>query len=177
MAPWVRRVSGGGNARLVGTPVGTSDESLALPPALRERQSRAPPPRRPRSGFWRASGRPPACSSQPPQVVACDCGERFGLSARNIREHRRQGTTPRCRRCRYGSDRTPKPTDAMRRWWLARYSLDRSASSPPGCGQRMRGRPKAPLCHVADVVPTRAEESTRVVAPSANRAGEQERRR
>ena len=45
------------------------------------------------------------------------------LSARRARDHRKNGTTPKCTRCFYG----PPPiqvTEAMRRYWASRFTLD-----------------------------------------------------
>ncbi len=56
-------------------------------------------------------------------MVCADCGDSYELSARNTRLHQRNGTTPKCSRCRYGA-KPPRVTEAMRRWWLDRYSLD-----------------------------------------------------
>ena len=59
----------------------------------------------------------------PVALRCCECGTGLELSARNAREHRRKGTLPRCRRCRYPSS-SPKPSVAMRRWWLERFSQE-----------------------------------------------------
>jgi hypothetical protein len=57
-------------------------------------------------------------------LVRCgDCGGDFELSARRARDHRKAGTTPRCRRCRLPGT-APKPTEADRRYWLDRFTLD-----------------------------------------------------
>lgn len=58
-----------------------------------------------------------------PVVHVCECGTTFELSARNTRIHRNRGTSPRCDRCRYGT-KPPKVTDAHRRYWLERFTLD-----------------------------------------------------
>jgi len=56
--------------------------------------------------------------------VRCrDCGDEFELSARRARDHRNADTTPRCRRCRYGA-KPPKVTQAMRDYWLERFTVD-----------------------------------------------------
>jgi hypothetical protein len=53
------------------------------------------------------------------------CGERSELSAKNMREHRRRGTVPICRDCRLPPARPdPEEAERLRRWWLARYSVD-----------------------------------------------------
>jgi hypothetical protein len=58
-------------------------------------------------------------------VICGECGGSFELHPRNVRAARARGEEPICRLCR----RTAKPPDEatierMRRWWLARYSLD-----------------------------------------------------
>ena len=59
-----------------------------------------------------------------PRVVECgDCGNLFEVSARNERAHRKRGTTPTCQRCRSVTS-APRATEAMRKWWLDRYSPD-----------------------------------------------------
>ena len=59
---------------------------------------------------------------EPARLVTCgDCSDPFELSQRSRTPHPR--STPRCARCRYGA-KQPEVTDAMRRWWLARYSRD-----------------------------------------------------
>jgi len=52
-----------------------------------------------------------------------DCGTAFELSARNTRIHRNRGTSPKCERCRHGAG-PPKVTEAHRRRWLDRFTLD-----------------------------------------------------
>ena len=59
-----------------------------------------------------------------PVLLSCGCGAQFELSARNARGHRVKGTTPKCRDCRYGRDAAPRATEAMRRWWLQRFSIE-----------------------------------------------------
>ena len=57
-------------------------------------------------------------------LVRCSaCGGDFELSARQARDHRSAGTTPRCSRCRYGT-KPPQATEKMRRWWLDRFTVD-----------------------------------------------------
>ena len=52
-----------------------------------------------------------------------NCGADFEVSARDHRNHRNRGTTPKCSRCPHGA-KPPKVTDAMRRYWLDRFTLD-----------------------------------------------------
>ena len=59
-----------------------------------------------------------------PVLLSCGRGASFELSARNARNHRVNGTDPKCRDCRYGHDRAPRATEGMRRWWLQRFPLD-----------------------------------------------------
>jgi hypothetical protein len=67
------------------------------------------------------------------RTVECAvCAGDFELSARNAREHRRLGTPDVCPTCRH----PPKPPDpkrleAMRAWWLSRFSLEELQSWPP----------------------------------------------
>ena len=43
---------------------------------------------------------------------------------RNVRVHRANGTDPKCRDCRYGHSRPVKVTQAMRDYWLQRFTID-----------------------------------------------------
>ena len=78
-------------------------------------------------------------------LLSCGCGAQFELSARNARNHRVNGTQPKCRDCRYGHDGAPRATEAMRRWWLSRYSIDeirelgRHLDTFAGSDARVRG--------------------------------------
>ena len=69
-------------------------------------------------------GEPATAGVELPVRFRCpDCGGWFELAARNARNHRNPGTRPRCRRCRLPGVQ-PKPTAALRRWWLQRFTLD-----------------------------------------------------
>ena len=60
-----------------------------------------------------------------PVYVRCSsCGGDFELSARNHREHVKKGTQPRCAECRHGRAPRAKPSEADRRWWLERFSIE-----------------------------------------------------
>jgi hypothetical protein len=57
-------------------------------------------------------------------LVRCDdCGGDFELSTSHVRHMRAQGRELRCRSCRTTGE-GPQPTEAHRRWWLDRFSLD-----------------------------------------------------
>jgi hypothetical protein len=66
-------------------------------------------------------------------VVPCAaCGLEYELSARNARMHRRLGTPHVCRMCRHPlKPPDAKRLEAMRRWWLDRYSLAELQNWPP----------------------------------------------
>lgn len=58
------------------------------------------------------------------RLVVCEgCGAAFELSARNVRANRQAGKPLRCRRCR-GTSETRTATEADKRWWLERFTLD-----------------------------------------------------
>jgi hypothetical protein len=61
-----------------------------------------------------------------PQLVRCgECGGQYTMSARNARAHRAHGTAFVCARCRHPAQPPdPAAVERMKRWWLARYSLD-----------------------------------------------------
>jgi hypothetical protein len=65
-------------------------------------------------------------SVEAPVLVVCgECGARFQLSARNARERRRRRQSPICAECRNPSKPVDEATmERMRRWWLARYSIE-----------------------------------------------------
>jgi hypothetical protein len=46
------------------------------------------------------------------------------LSAPNTRAARARGEEPRCDDCRHPTKVDPAEVERMRRWWLARYSLE-----------------------------------------------------
>ena len=59
------------------------------------------------------------------RVVCRECGLRFAMSARNALTWRTRGENPVCERCRFPPFEPSEAERArMRRWWLARYSLD-----------------------------------------------------
>ena len=67
-----------------------------------------------------------------PVLVKCACGARFELSARVAREHRRHGLPNVCWVCRHPPrPPDPKRLEAMRQWWLDRFTLDELRSWPP----------------------------------------------
>jgi hypothetical protein len=68
----------------------------------------------------------------PVTAICSSCGSRFDLSARNAREHRRQGTPVICRVCRFpATPADPRRLAALRQWWLDRYELAELRSWPP----------------------------------------------
>src|SRR4029079_7564622 len=70
------------------------------------------------------AGREPLAVVEAAVRVRCgECGGAFELSARNARVHRKRGSAPKCSRCRYGA-KPPKVTQAMRDYWLERFTLD-----------------------------------------------------
>ena len=104
-------VSGGGRCH-----VGWGRAPAARNPCYREALWRNHLRHRPALGPARE--REPATAVEAPVLVrCCECGDRFQLSARNMRANRRRGTLPRCRPCRLPGMQT-KPTAVMRVWWL-----------------------------------------------------------
>lgn len=62
--------------------------------------------------------------AEAPRLVRCGaCGGDFELSARRVRHVRAESLPLRCRSCRTGRV-TPEPTEAHRRWWLDRFTVD-----------------------------------------------------
>jgi hypothetical protein len=59
-----------------------------------------------------------ACESPAVAVVCAVCGINFDISARNERQHRREGAPFVCRRCRGGAGPTRAQVEATKRWWL-----------------------------------------------------------
>jgi len=56
--------------------------------------------------------------------VRCECGDVFALSVRRAFEHRRAGTSPRCRECRRPPlEMTAEEREKLQRWWLERSGL------------------------------------------------------
>jgi len=91
-------------------------------------------PRVLRGDPWHPTRRRPVPVVEAPRIVECgECGGEFELSARNERGHRKRGSTPTCERCRFG-EQPPKPTEAMRRWWLDRYTLEQIRDLGAGLG-------------------------------------------
>ena len=65
--------------------------------------------------------------------VNCElCAVSFRLSIRRASEHRRRGTSPRCRTCRHPNEGPSREAvEAAKAWWLERYSLSELANWPP----------------------------------------------
>jgi len=73
-----------------------------------------------------------AVKTSPRVTVTCSgCGFGFELSRRNELEHERRGQAHLCRDCRIpAKPRSPELLAAMRRWWLANYTLEELRSWP-----------------------------------------------
>jgi hypothetical protein len=68
-----------------------------------------------------------------PRLVECArCGSVFELSGSNVRKARRLGRPLVCGGCRHPArpEEDARRLEAMKRWWLARYSLDELRSWP-----------------------------------------------
>jgi hypothetical protein len=55
--------------------------------------------------------------------VCGECGGAFELSARRARVHRNEGNARRCRDCRSIHSQVVV-TEALRKWWLDRFTVD-----------------------------------------------------
>jgi hypothetical protein len=58
------------------------------------------------------------------RVRCSGCGYSYLLSTRRARDHRIRGTQPECRECRLARSVQVQVTEAMRRYWLDRFSLE-----------------------------------------------------
>lgn len=61
-----------------------------------------------------------------PQVWTCECGAPFVLSERNSRAHRKRGTSPQCRACRFPHAEqavSERERQAYLDWWLTESGL------------------------------------------------------
>jgi hypothetical protein len=68
-----------------------------------------------------------------PRKVTCSrCGGQYQLSARNARQHRRLGLPDLCEPCRHPVKAPdPKRVEAMKAWWLSRFTLEELRAWPP----------------------------------------------